>query len=144
MVVFCEAVATLSVVDLHNLRDFVASLEPTSGVSQAAARLHELCAAFYEVAKVYLEDFSASTLGVDLSGTTNAPLVSGPPQQPLGPSNNDFVGPNGIQVPLEKFPPGFEGTNMLDLNSYMTWPTEDWFLPDQYMMGILDSDPSRN
>lgn len=137
MVVFCEAVATLNVADLNDLRDFVASLEPTSGISQGAARLHELCAAFYEVARAYFEVFSSLAPGVGPNDTTDHHLISSSSQ----PSNAGIGGSNGMQEPLASLSAaGPDETNMLDLNSYMTWPTEDWFLPDQYMMGMLDSD----
>jgi hypothetical protein len=128
MVVFCEAVATLNSVDLHNLRDFVASIEPINNESQAAVRLHDLCAAFYEVAKVYFEESWASVPGLN----ENTTVASGQPSEP---------GSDGIH---SNFPSGFEETNMLDLNGYMTWPTEDWLLADQYTMGNMDSDFNSN
>jgi len=128
MVVFCEAVATLNTVDLHNLRDFVASIEPIKDGSQAAVRLHDLCSAFYEVAKVYFEESSVSVPGLDGNNTSI-------PGHSFDPDND------GMQ---ENFRNSFEESNMLDLNSYMTWPTEDWLLADQYTMGNMNSDFGRN
>jgi hypothetical protein len=128
MVIFCEAVATLNTVDLHSLRDFVESIDPINNDSQAAVRLHDLCSAFYEVARVYFEESSALVTGPD----ENAAVASG---------QSSEQAKDGTQM---TFPNALGETNMLDLNGYMTWPTEDWLLADQYMMVNMDSDFNRN
>lgn len=113
MVVFCEAIATFNHVDLHHLEEFVSSIRPTIGDSEAAVRLYNLCSAFFEVTQVYFAESATSGGGSSSGVLPNDPLV------PPG-SENSFLG----QTP--------------ETDAYMAWPAEDWFLPDQYMMGILD------
>ncbi|KFZ19761.1 hypothetical protein V502_03482 [Pseudogymnoascus sp. VKM F-4520 (FW-2644)] len=143
MVVFCEAIATFNFTDLHNLGEFVSSIQPNSGDSEAAVRLYNLCFAFYEVARVYLAESSAST---PASGLDNTATVSHIPQssQGLSEQSNNFSqsSRNAQQLP-ENFSlapdTNFLG-NLPDNDAFMTWPAENWFLPDQYMMGLFDGD----
>lgn len=139
MVVFCEAIATFNFTDLHNLGEFVSSIQPSSGDSEAAVRLYNLCSAFYEVARVYLAESSASTPAPD-----NATTVPHIPQLPQGLSEQ---GSNFVQSSrnAQQSPENFTlapDTNFLgnlpEDDAFMTWPAENWFLPDQYMMGLFD------
>lgn len=136
MVIFCEAISTFNFDDLHNLGEFVASIEPSTGHSEAAVRLYDLCAAFYQVAKVYFAESAASTSAS--SPNSNPPLMS---QDQIQTGNSQAADQGGVPLPLEDFSMAsggmFFGT-MPEPDAYMSWLAEDWFLPDQYMMGILD------
>jgi len=141
MVVFCEAIATFNYIDLHHLGEFVSSIRPATGDSEAAVRLYNLCSAFYEVAQVYFAESTASIIGSSSNVSSNPPLT---PQisQGFSEGNRSAVsGSGGVQPPLQNFPLASENSFLgqaLENDAYMTWPAEDWFLPDQYMMGILD------
>ncbi|OBT60808.1 hypothetical protein VE03_09795 [Pseudogymnoascus sp. 23342-1-I1] len=141
MVVFCEAIATFNFTDLHNLGEFVSSIQPNTGDSEAAVRLYNLCSAFYEVARVYFAESSASTPASGLDSTATVPHI---PQlsQGLSEQGSNF----GQSYRNAQQPPGnfaltpdtnFLG-NLPEDDAFMTWPAENWFLPDQYMMGLFD------
>lgn len=124
MIIFCEAVANLSVADLDRLGDFVQSITPRDLSPKMArkpsVRLYELCSAFHTVAKVYIEEIlSASQNMLSSVGTSHA--TSGEGSQIRNTSTTLLH--HGLLNTLE---------------GDFTWPAEDWFLPDQYMTGIMD------
>lgn len=135
MVVFCEATATFNSVDLHHLGEFVTSIRPAAGDSEAAVRLYNLCSAFYDVARVYFADSTAAAEGSSSDVAPQIPHTLAGPQEGAG---NVTPGPGGV---LQGFPlpsgNSFLG-QPLENDGYMTWPPDDWFLPDQGMMGILN------
>ncbi|KFY26996.1 hypothetical protein V493_03750 [Pseudogymnoascus sp. VKM F-4281 (FW-2241)] len=141
MVVFCEAIATFNFTDLHNLGEFVSSIQPTSGDSEAAVRLYNLCFAFYEVARVYIAESTASTPASGLDNTTIVPQI---PQSSQGQSEQDSdfgqSSRNAQQLPgnFSLAPDTNFLGNLPEDDAFMTWPAENWFLPDQYMMGLFD------
>ncbi|OBT48994.1 hypothetical protein VE00_00048 [Pseudogymnoascus sp. WSF 3629] len=143
MVVFCEGIATSNFTDLHNLGEFVSSIQPRSGDSEAAVRLYNLCSAFYEVARVYLAESSSSTPSSGLDNTTTVAHI---PQlsQDLSDQGSNF-GQSSRNA--QQLPGNFSlapDTNFLgylpENDAFMTWPAENWFLPDQYEMGFFDGD----
>lgn len=143
MVVFCEGIATSNFTDLHNLGEFVSSIQPRTGDSEAAVRLYNLCSAFYEVARVYLAESSGSTPSSGPHNTTTVPHI---PQlsQDLSDQGSNF-GQSSRNA--QQLPGNFSvapDTNFLgympENDAFMTWPAENWFLPDQYMMGFFDGD----
>ena len=128
MVVFCEAVSTLNLFDLAHLKNFVSSIKPTENALPGAIRLYDLCSAFYEVADVYIKEsgfLSQSQTDDSFPGL----VAAGNGSQQLG--GNGFV------------PEGGAFNQVVDLEGFNTWPTADWVLPDQYMMGGL-FDPDFN
>ncbi|KAG9228039.1 hypothetical protein BJ875DRAFT_273731 [Amylocarpus encephaloides] len=133
MVLFVEAVATISVKDLQCLGEFVTSIvvsdDPGKPDTKPARRLYRICDAFYQVAKIYIEDLLAAN-------TTTSKNVS-VPGTGLHNSNGQFdqsLANNPLQNPMQNgLLEQFVGTD-----GDFSWSAEDWFLPDQYMTGMLD------
>lgn len=130
MIVFCEAVATLSLNDLKCLSDFVSSIQPKQNTSKPAARLYQLCSAFYEVAKEYIEDSLGKGANLATSTPTEAGLLGQGISTPFNHGQVSMGTPDNRIVP----PGDFAG-----IDEEIIWPIEDWFVPDQYMTGILDA-----
>ncbi|KAH8651600.1 hypothetical protein BGZ60DRAFT_549870 [Tricladium varicosporioides] len=142
MVVFCEAIATFNLIDLQSLGEFVSSIQPTPDDSEAAVRLYNLCFAFYEVAQVYFTESAASTPAAAFDETSNVYQMPQTLQNLSEHTSNQLRSSRETQPMANNFSSdpttSFFGQTP-DANAHMTWPAEDWFLSDQYMMGILDS-----
>ena len=139
MIVFCEAITTLNVVDLNNLEQFVLSVQPTEGASKSTVALYHLCLSFYEVAKVFITE--SLSFAQAHTATERAPEPVGDyKMQPLGErTSNQFTGATQLQAPSNDYNPDDPNFNhSLNPDNFMTWSSEDWFLPDQYMLGLLD------
>lgn len=121
IVIFCHIIETSDVADLHRLRDFIDSLQPTCAVSEGIEKLHRLFSVLYNVAMLYVEakskaqqqdtdmapignefDMYLSALGFmpvdDTSGvpaTAAAHGMAGTTTSPTNASGTDSGGPGG-------------------------------------------------
>ncbi|RDW69777.1 hypothetical protein BP6252_08797 [Coleophoma cylindrospora] len=153
MIVFCEAVTTLNLVDLSCLAEFVSSIAPNEEtINKGAQRLFHLCSAFYQVAKIYIEESldSASKVPIDNTNAVNVAVSDQnasflAPQPQRGYAGFDTAGSSwqqglggmdGLGGNTANGPNGFLGVSGVD--NYLGWSTEDWSMPDMYMMGIID------
>ncbi|KAL5354013.1 hypothetical protein ACLOAV_000098 [Pseudogymnoascus australis] len=127
LVIFCEAVATKDFTSLYSLGNFVASIEPFSTATEVTDRLYQLCSAFYNVLKAYLEKSQSAASTTSLStDSLPQPNPESAPQldwnvqlmQPLYGSDGGILQPNQI--------PGME--------NWGSWAADDLFGQDFSMI----------
>ncbi|KFY63777.1 hypothetical protein V496_03732 [Pseudogymnoascus sp. VKM F-4515 (FW-2607)] len=127
LVIFCEAVATKDPTSLYSLGNFVASIEPFSTATEVTDRLYQLCSAFYNVLKAYLEKSQSAASTTSLStDSLPQPNPESAPQldwnvqlmQPLYGSDGGILQPNQM--------PGME--------NWGSWPADDLFGQDFSMI----------
>ncbi|KAL2811234.1 hypothetical protein BJX63DRAFT_422478 [Aspergillus granulosus] len=143
IVLFCHAIEVSSWRDLDMLDGFVVSLEPNCVLSTAIAKLHRLCQALSNVARLYIEakTQSQSQEGQALAAvghefeTYLSALGFAPPAE-----EGDA---RWAPAPLPSTIPGevrySEGQNMNPPMQHMTH-LGNWFSGNQYMMGLLEED----
>ncbi|EZF22411.1 hypothetical protein H112_04833 [Trichophyton rubrum D6] len=144
MVTFCHTIAASDHDDLKLLGEVATSLQAAADVSEAAERLYRLCLVFYQVAKLYVD--------VQPKEPHNHPVIPKPgeafddyltslgfgpntltPETAESSNNTNFNDPNEPSIPAFQMPPEMMETDL-------SHTLGDWFLDNQYMMGLLDSD----
>ncbi|KAL2846076.1 hypothetical protein BJX68DRAFT_129594 [Aspergillus pseudodeflectus] len=143
IVLFCHAIEVSSWGDLDLLDDFVVSLEPNCPLSTAIAKLHRLCQALSNVARLYIEAKAESqkqegqalaSVGHEfdtyLSALGLAPLADeGDARWATAPVPGTMSG--DLRYP--------EAHTMNQPVQHMT-QLGNWFSGNQYMMGLLEED----
>ncbi|PYH87834.1 fungal-specific transcription factor domain protein [Aspergillus ellipticus CBS 707.79] len=143
IVIFCHAITESSWDDLARLEDFVASLQPNCFLSEAIAKLYQLCQILSNVARLYMEakaqvqakeDENLASVGqefdVYLSALGLAPMATDDDGQwtsvppPPGSVPGDIRG-------------GMDGQ---EVNIPQTTQLGNWFSGNQHMMGLLEED----
>ncbi|KAM5469780.1 hypothetical protein MauCBS54593_004334 [Microsporum audouinii] len=144
MVTFCHTIAASDLDDLKLLGEVATSLQAAADVSEAADRLYRLCLVFYQVAKLYVDvqpkephDYPVIPKPGEAFDEYLTSLGFGPntltPETADGNSNTNFNDPNDHPIAAFQMPPEMMETDM-------SHTLGDWFLDNQYMMGLLDSD----
>lgn len=162
---FCHIVETSDVADLHRLRDFIDSLQPTCAVSEGIEKLHRLFSVLYNVAMLYVEakskahqqqdtdmtpigneiDVYLSALGFmpvdDTSGlNTGAPHgIAAAAGGTTSPTATDPAGGAGGRFPTDA---AANHANAMAVQ-HQTNQLGDWFSGNRYMMGLLEEDLSQ-
>lgn len=162
IVVFCHIIETSNVADLHRLRDFIDSLQPTCSVSEGIEKLHRLFSVLYNVAMLYVEakskasqqqdtdmtpignefDVYLSALGFmpvdDHAGGLHAGAAGAGPSAgaPLTASPTSASGGGSGDGPR------FGHANAM-AGQQQTSQLGDWFSGNRYMMGLLEEDLSQ-
>ncbi|PYI07950.1 fungal-specific transcription factor domain protein [Aspergillus sclerotiicarbonarius CBS 121057] len=147
IVIFCHAIAVSSWEDLARLEDFVASLQPNCFLSEAIAKLYQLCQVLGNVARLYIEakeqaqakeDQDLASVGqefdVYLSALGLAPM-----------STDDSDGQwASAPVPSGSVPGEIRGTTEGQYTGPMPQTSQlgNWFSGNQHMMGLLEEDLS--
>ncbi|KAF3492001.1 fungal specific transcription factor domain-containing protein [Arthroderma uncinatum] len=144
MVTFCHTIAASDLEDLNLLGEVATSLQAAAGVSEAADRLYRLCLVFYQVAKLYVD--------VQPKEPHDYPVIPKPGEEfddyltslgfgpnTLTPSTSDGNNITNFNDPADPSMASFQiPTELMDTDMSHTFG--DWFLDNQYMMGLLDSD----
>lgn len=163
IVIFCHIIETSDVTDLHRLRNFIDSLQPTCAVSEGIEKLHRLFSVLYNVAMLYVEaksksgggahnnqdmdmapignefDVYLSALGfmpVDEpvgSGAGALPPAAAPLASPTSADGNGRFGPGTMALQQQQQQQQQQQANQLG----------DWFSGNRYMMGLLEEDLSQ-
>ncbi|KAF3759989.1 hypothetical protein M406DRAFT_95615 [Cryphonectria parasitica EP155] len=153
IVIFCHIIETSDVADLHRLREFIDSLQPTCAVSEGIEKLHRLFSVLYNVAMLYVEakgragqhqDTDMAPIGNEFDVYLSA-LGFMPVDDPSGSmaaaaaaaaaANGGGGGGGGG---------GGHGTNAGAMTaSQQTTQLGDWFSGNRYMMGLLEEDLSQ-
>ena len=140
MVIFCHTITATSLEDLKLLEDVSESLRTVGSVSEAAGRLYQLFSVFYQVAKAYV-DAQLKELERACADTQTYPQT--------GAEFDPFLNALGMAPPLavpptrgmEQAAPAAElGSGQQPADLEMGQTLEGWFLGNQYMMGLLESD----
>lgn len=166
IVVFCHIIETSNVADLHRLRDFIDSLQPTCSVSEGIEKLHRLFSVLYNVAMLYVEakskasqhqdtdmtpignefDVYLSALGFmpvdDQGGGMHAVSAGGPGAGAVltaSPTRATSAGGGG-EAP--RFAAANAHANAMAVQ-HQTNQLGDWFSGNRYMMGLLEEDLSQ-
>ncbi|OBT69061.1 hypothetical protein VE03_01357 [Pseudogymnoascus sp. 23342-1-I1] len=127
LIIFCEAVATKNFTSLYSLGDFVASIEPFSAATEVTDRLYQLCSAFYNVLKAYLEQ-SQSAAGTTGLSTDSLPQLNPEP----APQLNWNV---QLMQPLYGSDGGILQSNQMPgMENWGSWPADDLFGQDFSMI----------
>lgn len=116
--------------DLHRLKEFIASLQPTCEVSEGVEKLHRLFQVLYNVALLYVEAKGQQQQDQDMA--------------PIG---NEFdvylsalgfmpVDENGQAAGLDAAVPPAAAVNQ-------TAQLGDWFSGNRYMVNLLEEDLSQ-
>ncbi|KAM5383562.1 hypothetical protein ACJZ2D_002011 [Fusarium nematophilum] len=151
IVVFCQVIETQDQTDLARLQSFVTSMESSSAVSEAAAKMHRLFQVLYTVALRYIEyctctppadqTQASAELNTYLAALGFPPTgVDNRQQQQttnLGPAQaGSFGQPTGNGGALE----GIDGQRGANTMMWMgnTAQLEEWFNSNQQMMELLE------
>lgn len=159
IVIFCHIIETSDVADLHRLRDFIASLEPTCAVSEGIDKLHRLFSVLHSVAMLYVEAKSKANSS-EPQDTDMAPIgnefdvyLSALGFMPVeGDSATMSAAAAGGALPTPPVTAGGGGrafgsatttttANAVAMNQ--TSQLGDWFSGNRYMMGLLEEDLSQ-
>ncbi|KAL2007936.1 hypothetical protein VTN00DRAFT_7918 [Thermoascus crustaceus] len=146
MVLFCHAIAAADLSDLRCLGEFVASLQPTGEVVEAAEKLYRLCHVFHRVAELYINAKIKASSNVQTSQNAaedgNAALYPvndfDPYLSALGFTSATGLAPfvsNGVStgdVPAMENGSGVAGSTSLG----------DWFTGNLNIMALLEADLS--
>lgn len=173
IVIFCHIIETSDVADLHRLRDFIDSLQPTCAVSEGIEKLHRLFSVLYNVAMLYVEakskaaqqqdtdmapignefDVYLSALGFmpvdDASGLSAAGTHGGMTGATTSPTSAGGAEPAGAAVGGNGGGGGrfaaATGANHANAVAmqHQTNQLGDWFSGNRYMMGLLEEDLSQ-
>ncbi|KAL2843158.1 hypothetical protein BJY01DRAFT_197527 [Aspergillus pseudoustus] len=143
IVLFCHAIEVSSWKDLDMLEEFVVSLEPNCCLSTAITKLHRLCQALSNVARLYIEAKAQSqnqegqalaSVGHEFDTYLSA-LGFAPPAEEgdarWAPAPVPGTMPGEIRYP--------EAQNVNSPIQHMT-QLGNWFSGNQYMMGLLEED----
>ncbi|EFQ98853.1 fungal specific transcription factor domain-containing protein [Nannizzia gypsea CBS 118893] len=144
MVTFCHTIAASDHDDLKLLGEVATSLRVAADVSEAADRLYRLCLVFYQVAKLYVDvqpkephDYPVIPKPGEAFDEYLTSLGFGPntlTAETTENSNNiNFSDPSEPSISAFQMPPEMMETDL-------SHTLGDWFLDNQYMMGLLDSD----
>ncbi|KFZ18446.1 hypothetical protein V501_01223 [Pseudogymnoascus sp. VKM F-4519 (FW-2642)] len=130
LIIFCEAVTTKDFTSLRSLGDFVASIEPFSTATEITDRLYQLCSAFYNVLKAYLEQSqsSVSTSGEGVLSAGSLPqlnLESAPQINWNIQHTQPLYGPDGGILQSNQMP---------NIENWGSWPVDDLFGQDFSMI----------
>lgn len=133
IVLFCHVIETSNADDVRRLSGFLGSLQSTSAVSEAVAKLHGICQILYNVAVLYVdakaksqEDQAMFPIGNEVDmylsalGFANAP------------TDEAMAGAG-----LENMTPGGAG------EMAQAAQLGDWYSGNRYMMGLLEEDLSQ-
>lgn len=146
MVLFCHAIAAADLSDLRCLGEFVASLQPTGEVIEAAEKLYRLCHVFHRVAELYINakikassDVQTSPNAAEDSNAAPYPVNDFDPYlSALGFTSATGLTPfvsNGVStgdVPATENESGVAGSTSLG----------DWFTGNLNIMALLEADLS--
>ncbi|KAJ4401589.1 hypothetical protein N0V82_010858, partial [Gnomoniopsis sp. IMI 355080] len=162
IVIFCHIIETSDVADLHRLRNFIDSLQPTCAVSEGIEKLHRLFSVLYNVAMLYVEakskasgphsgqemdmapignefDVYLSALGfmpVDEPGGGGGAGALPPPPPPL-------ASPTGADGGGRFAASAMAVQQQQQQQQQQTNQLGDWFSGNRYMMGLLEEDLSQ-
>ncbi|KAL3460019.1 hypothetical protein BJX64DRAFT_193441 [Aspergillus heterothallicus] len=143
IVLFCHAIEVSSWRDLDMLDEFVVSLEPNCSLSTAITKLHRLCQALSNVARLYIE------------AKTQSQKQEGEALASVGHEFDTYLSALGFAPPAEEgdarwAPAPVPGTmsgemrypETQNMNPPMQHMTQlgNWFSGNQYMMGLLEED----
>ncbi|KUI54247.1 hypothetical protein VP1G_01645 [Cytospora mali] len=165
IVIFCHIIETSDVADLHRLRDFIASLEPTCAVSEGIEKLHRLFSVLHNVAMLYVEAKSKANSS-EPQDTDMAPIgnefdvylsalgfmpVDGDSAAMSAAAAAQAAGGAGAALPTSPVSAAAGGdarafgstatANAVAMNQ--TSQLGDWFSGNRYMMGLLEEDLSQ-
>lgn len=161
IVIFCHIIETSNVADLHRLRDFIDSLQPTCRVSEGIDKLHRLFSVLYNVAMLYVEaknrggSHEATSQDIDMAPIGNEfdVYLNALGFMPMDDQTAVGVGlPPGAVAPLVASPTGigadagFVGgaaSAMAMQQQQQASQLGDWFSGNRYMMGLLEEDLSQ-
>ncbi|KAL4964359.1 putative C6 transcription factor [Aspergillus stella-maris] len=150
IVLFCHVIEVSSWEDLNRLDEFVVSLKPNCTLSTAIAKLHRLCQALSNVARLYIEakeqaqtqenqalasvnhefDTYLSALGfAPPTGEGDVRWTATPGVAPM-PGDMNYAGTAAQNIGGQPIPQG----HMTQLGN--------WFSGNQYMLGLLEEDVS--
>lgn len=143
IVLFCHVIKDSSENDLQRLDDFVASIQPTTGLSEAISKLHRLCQVLLNIARLYLEAKAQAksqedpTIGQEFDTYLTA-LGMGP----VMPGYGDVQATSATAAPL-----GAVSADMMQGMEGQVPPIapsalRNWFSGNQHMMGLLEEDLS--
>lgn len=138
---FCHVIKDSSEHDLQRLDDFVASIQPTTGLSEAISKLHRLCQVLLNIARLYLEAKAQAksqedpTIGQEFDTYLTA--------LGMGPALPGF----DVQAATTAAPPGAMSADMMQGMEGQVPPVapsalRNWFSGNQHMMGLLEEDLS--
>ncbi|KAE8348322.1 hypothetical protein BDV28DRAFT_143800 [Aspergillus coremiiformis] len=145
IVLFCHVIESSSYSDFTRLEDFVNSLQANCSLSQAIAKLHRLCQALSNVAKLYIEakaqaqtqeNEDLASVGQEFDVYLSA-LGLAPTQTDAGEVRWHGPTPEPISGKLRE---GTEGQGFPAAMSQTTLGS--WFSWNQHMMGLLEEDLS--
>lgn len=134
IVLFCHTIEVSSRTDLHRLEEFVTSLEPNRGSSEAIDKMHRLCQVLSSVAGLYLEaKAQARTLESDAMAS-------------VGQEFDTYLSALGLApAPMEDG----EGAGQMPEASASSLPNTvppstlgNWYSGNQHMVGLLEEDLS--
>ncbi|OOF94288.1 hypothetical protein ASPCADRAFT_6972 [Aspergillus carbonarius ITEM 5010] len=147
IVIFCHAIAVSSWEDLARLEDFVASLQPNCFLSEAIAKLYQLCQVLSNVARQYIEakeqaqakeDQDLASVGQEFDVYLSALGLA-----PMSTDDSD-VPWTSASVPSGSMPGEMRGTTEGHYAGIMPQTSQlgNWFSGNQHMMGLLEEDLS--
>lgn len=166
IVIFCHIIETSDPADLHRLRDFINSLQPTCTMSEGIEKLHRLFSVLYNVAMLYVEAKSKANQHQD---TDMAPIGNEfdvylsalgfmPVDDPTGglaaaaaaAGGGVGAGPGGPLTASPTSPTNGPGDgSRFSMNAAHAMAVQqtnqlgDWFSGNRYMMGLLEEDLSQ-
>lgn len=166
IVIFCHIIETSDAADLHRLRDFIDSLQPTCAVSEGIEKLHRLFSVLYNVAMLYVEakskaqqqdtdmapignefDVYLSALGFmpvdDASGlSAGGAAASHAMSGTTSPMNASGAEASGRFAAASANANANDNANTMAMQ-HQTSQLGDWFSGNRYMMGLLEEDLSQ-
>ncbi|PKY03827.1 fungal-specific transcription factor domain protein [Aspergillus campestris IBT 28561] len=134
IVLFCHTIEVSSQTDLHRLEEFVTSLEPHRGSSEAIDKMHRLCQVLSSVARLYLEaKAQARTQESDAMASVGQEFdtyLSALGLAPAPMEDGETTGP--MPEPSASSPPDTVPPSTLG----------NWYSGNQHMVGLLEEDLS--
>ncbi|KAL4929699.1 putative C6 transcription factor [Aspergillus undulatus] len=150
IVLFCHIIEVSSWEDLERLEEFVVSLKPNCSLSTAISKLHRLCQALSNVARLYIEariqaqtqeDQALASVGHEFDTYLSA-LGFAPPAD--GGDARWAAAPGTTTMPGEMSYPGTAAQSISGPHMPQGHMTQlgNWFSGNQYMLGLLEEDLS--